>query len=194
WLRAILEDLLVLDAVAVWPVYKGKQLQRLEYLDPATIKIVIDESGRRPQSPYPCFQQVLHGIPTADFRDDELFYFMSNPATNRIYGLSKVEQALITIQIGLRREASQLQFFTEGNVPAALAGVPDTWNASQIATFQAAIDSILQGDTAARRKMWFIPGDPRMIKEFRSEEATLKTPFDEWIIRLLCFVFGVSPT
>ena len=195
WLRTIVEDFLVLDAVVFWPVYEGRQLKTLEIIDPSTIKIVIDEQGRRPEPPYPAYQQVLHGVPTANFQKDELLYFISNPASNRVYGLSKIEQVLITIQIGLRREVSQLQYFTDGNVPAALAGVPDNWNAQQIALLQASFDAMLQGDTAARRKIWFIPGDAaKNIKEFRTEEATLKTEFDEWVIRLLCFNFGISPT
>ena len=195
WLRSIIEDHLVLDAIALWPVYKGNQLQRLETVDPATIKLVIDESGRLPEPPFPAYQQVLHGTPTADFLKDELLYFISNPASDRIYGLSKVEQIVITIQIGLRREMSQLQFFTDGNVPAALAGVPETWNAQQIATLQSAFDQMLAGDTAARRRIWFVPGETaKNIKEFKSEEATLKAAFDEWLIRIMCFNFGVAPT
>jgi len=195
WLRGVIEDMLVLDAVALWPVFKGNQLQRLEWVDPATIKLIIDESGRRPVAPIPAYQQVLHGVPTSDYTQDELFYYISNPASNRVYGLSKVEQIMITIQIGLRRETSQLQFFTDGNVPAALAGVPDTWNSATIQQFQDAFDAMLQGDTGARRKIWFVPGEPvKNIKELKSEEALLKTPFDEWIIRIICFNLGISPT
>jgi Phage portal protein len=195
WLRMIVEDFLVLDANVLWPVYDGMELKSIELIDPATIKIVIDESGRKPKPPFPAYQQVLHGIPTADFLRGEIQYFMSNPATNRVYGLSKVEQALITIQIGLRREISQLQFFTDGNIPAALAGVPDNWNSSQIAAFQDAFDSMLAGDTAARRKIWFVPGDvSKQIKELKSEDAILKGEFDEWVIRVLCFNLGISPT
>lgn len=195
WLRAIIEDMLVLDAITIWPTYQGNKIIRLDTVDPATIKLVIDESGRTPEPPFPAYQQVLHGIPTANFLKDELLYYMSNPASDRIYGLSKVEQILITIQIGLRREASQLQFFTDGNVPAALAGVPETWNPQQIAALQNAFDSMLAGDTANRRRIWFVPGETaKNIKEFKSEEATLKATFDEWIMRIMCFTFGIAPT
>lgn len=193
WLRSIIEDMLVLDAIAVWPVYQGKKLLRLETVDPATIKLVIDESGRQPEPPFPAYQQVLHGIPTADFLKDELLYFISNPASYRVYGLSKVEQIVVTVQIGLRRELSQLMFFTEGNVPAALAGVPETWNPTQIAQLQSAFDDILSGDLGARRKLHFIPGKID-VKELKSEDAILKGEFDEWIMRVMCYTFGVPPT
>ncbi len=195
WLRVLMEDLLVIDAITIWPVYEGKKLVRLEYIDPATIKIVIDESGRRPEPPFPAYQQVLHGIPTADFRRDELLYYMSNPRSDAIYGLSKVEQVLITINIGLRRQASQLQFFSEGNVPAAIAGVPENWNMQQIITLQNTFDALLAGDTAARRRLWFLPKDSAAnIHEFRPAESLLKAEFDEWLIRILCFNFGIAPT
>lgn len=193
WLRQVVDDMLVLDAISLWPVYKGNKLIRLETVDPSTIKLVIDESGRRPEAPFPAYQQVLHGIPTADFLHDELLYFMSNPSSDRIYGYSKVEQILTTIQIGLRRELSQMQFFTDGNVPAALAGVPETWNSDQIAKLQTAFDSLLLGDTGAQRRIHFVPGKLD-VKEFKSEEATLKGAFDEWIMRIMCFCMGVSPT
>jgi hypothetical protein len=195
WLRSVAEDMIVLDAIALWPVYEGKQLLRLDIIDPSTIKLVIDESGRTPEPPFPAYQQVLHGVPTADFLKTELMYFMSNPSSDRIYGLSKVEQILITIQIGLRREMSQLQFFTEGNVPAALMGAPATWNMNQIASYQVAFDALLAGDTAARRKLWIVPGETaKNIHEFKSEDAILKAPFDEWLVRIMCFTFGIAPT
>jgi hypothetical protein len=194
WLRQVVEDMLVLDAIVLYPVYQGKQLLRLESVDPATIKIIIDESGRRPEPPYPAYQQSLKGVPTSNYCKDELLYFISNPSSNMVYGRSKVENILITIQIGLRKEFSALQLFTDGNVPAALAGVPDTWDAKQIAILQSAFDSMLAGDTAARRKIWFIPGDAaKNIKEFVSQESTLKTEFDEWLIRIMCFNFGITP-
>src|SRR6266850_6186910 len=195
WMRSIVEDMLVLDAITLWPVYQGKQLQRIETVDPSTIKLVIDESGRRPAPPFPAYQQVLHGVPTADFLSSELMYFISNPSSDRIYGYSKVEQILITIQIGLRREVSQLQYFTEGNIPAALAGVPAGWNMNQIGTLQTAMDALLAGDTAARRRLWFVPAETaKNIHEFKSEEALLKAEFDEWLIRIMCFTFGIAPT
>lgn len=193
WLRQLVEDQIVLDAVSLWPVYQGNKLIRLETVDPATIKLVIDESGRTPEIPFPAYQQVLHGVPTADFLKDELMYFVSNPSSDRIYGYSKVEQILTTIQIGLRREVSQLQYFTDGNIPAALAGVPDTWNPQQIATLQTAFDALLLGDTAARRRIHFVPGKLD-VKEFKTETATLSGEFDEWIMRIMCFCMGVSPT
>ena len=43
-----------------------------------------------------------------------------------------------------------MQHYTEGNVPEALIGVPETWTVDQIKAFQTYWDSILEGSTAER--------------------------------------------
>lgn len=191
WLRCILEDLLVLDGACLWPVYQGTKLVRLELVDAATIKKVIDYSGRTPAAPLPAYQQILHGVVANNYTAQELYYYIRNPATNRIYGFSPVEQVLMTVNIALRREMSQLQYFTEGNVPEAIAGVPDEWTGEQIQQFQDWFDAMLAGDTAARRHLKFIPGDASKIQFSKSIEATLKTDFDEWLVRIICYCMNV---
>ena len=42
----------------------------------------------------------------------------------------------MTVNIALRRQAMQLQHFTEGNVPPGLLNAPDGWNVEQIRQFQ----------------------------------------------------------
>ena len=79
---------------------------------------------------------------------------MRNPRTNRVYGFGPCEQIVTTVNIALRRQMSQLAFYTEGNVPEALAQVPDTWSAKQIQDFQLWWDSVMRDsnrDTSSRR-------------------------------------------
>jgi uncharacterized protein (DUF2236 family) len=57
-----------------------------------------------------------------------------------------------------QRQIYQLQYYTEGNVPEALIGVPENWNPDQIRQFQAYWDSLNAGDTAERRHAKFVPG------------------------------------
>ena len=192
WLRSVLEDLFVLDAICFWPVYKGNELLRLESVDPVTIKKVIDESGRTPEPPLPAYQQVLKGVPASNYTKEELLYFQRNTRNGAIYGFGPVEQILMTINIGLRREVSQLQFFTEGNIPEAIAGVPDNWTAVQIQQFQTYWDAMLEGNTGARRHLKFVPADASKIQFLRNAESTLKSDFDEWIVKIMCYAFSVS--
>jgi phage portal protein BeeE len=55
---------------------------------------------------------------------------------HRVYGFSPVQQVLMTVNIALRRQLWQLDYFTEGSIPDALIGVPQGWTPDQIKQFQ----------------------------------------------------------
>jgi hypothetical protein len=194
WVRMIIEDLLVIDAVAVYPrKTRGGKLYSLDLVDAGTIKRVIDQFGRTPTPEQgAAYQQVLKGLPAVDYTRDELIYSMRNPRTNRIYGYSPVEQVIVTVSIALRRQISQLQYYTEGNIPEAIAGVPDTWSMETLKNFQVYWDTMLEGDTAQRRKMKFVPLDASKIHFPKAE--IMKDAYDEWLARIICFAFSIPPT
>lgn len=193
WLRALLEDLFVLDAVVIYPrMNRGGKLASLDLVDGSTIKRVIDETGRTPLPPDPAYQQILKGMPAVDYTSDELLYEMRNPSTYRLYGRGPVEQIIMTVNIALRRQIGLLQYYTEGNIPDAIAGVPDEWTSDQVTQFQTWWDSVVSGNTAARRHMTFVPLDPNKIKF--TKEPQLKDELDEWLARIVCFAFSIPPT
>ena len=117
----MLEDLLVLDAPAIeLRRNRGGEIIGLDVVDGATIKLLFDETGRRPRPPAPAYEQVIHGRPWKLLTSDELLYLPRNPRPHKAYGFSPVEQIVMTVNIALRRQAMQLQHFTEGNVPPGL--------------------------------------------------------------------------
>ncbi|MGH6996318.1 MAG: hypothetical protein ACREES_11515, partial [Stellaceae bacterium] len=137
WLRLVLEDLLVIDAPALYlRRSRDGKLCALEPLDGATVKRVIDDWGRTPAPPEPAYQQVLKGLPAVDYTTDELLYLPRNPRVHKVYGFSPVEQVQMTVNVALRRQIWTLQYYTEGNIPEALIGVPDAWTPDQIRQFQ----------------------------------------------------------
>ncbi len=191
WLRILLEDMLVIDACSVYPrKTKGGQPYAFEPMDGATIMRKINADGRTPDPPDVAYQQILKGLPSVDFSRDELIYFPRNLRTNHVYGFSPVEQCVRITNIALRRMTSQLEYYREGNIPEALIGVPKEWTTDQIAIFQAYWDDILEGNLAQRRHAKFVPGEMR-IQTVR--EAPLKDDFDEWLARVVCYAFSVSP-
>jgi len=102
WLRMLLEDMLVIDAATIYPRYaRGGSLYSLDIIDGATIKPLIGEDGRSPEPPDPAYQQILHGVPAADFSADELLYLPRNMRAHRLYGMSPVEA----------RDQSQIEIF-----------------------------------------------------------------------------------
>ncbi len=81
WLRMLLEDMLVIDAATVYPRYnRGGSLYSLDVIDGATIKPLIGEDGRAPEPPDPAYQQILKGIPAADFSDRGAHLHPAQPA------------------------------------------------------------------------------------------------------------------
>ena len=192
WLSMLVEDLLVIDAVAVYPrMNRGGKVMALELIDGATITRKITAEGRTPMPPDVAYQQILHGIMANDLTADDLVYMMRNPRTNRLYGFSPVEQVITTVNIALRRQMSQLEFYTAGNVPEAIAQVPENWTPKQITEFQILWDSMNEGNTAARRKMRFVPN----LKDITfPKKDVLKDEYDEWLARIVCFAFSISPT
>lgn len=194
WLRMLIEDLLVLDAPAVYKRRtNGGQLYALEPVDGSTIKRVLDASGRTPMPPEAAYQQILKGVVASSYTREELIYKPRNPRTHRVYGFSPVEQVVMTVNIALRRQLHTLDYYTEGSIPDALCGVSDTWNVQNIKDFQAYWDVIQTDDRAARRRLKFVPGD--VAKGFReTKQSPLKDVFDEWLARVCCFAFSIEPT
>jgi hypothetical protein len=192
WLRMLLEDLFVIDAptLHVRRDMSGA-LVALEVVDGATIKRVLNADGRTPIAPDPAYQQVLKGVAAVDYTADELIYAPRNPRPHRVYGFSPVEQIVMSANVALRRQVSQLNYFTEGNTPEALIGVPDDWTPDQIRQFQEYWDALLQGNLAARRHTRFVPGG---LKYQPTRDAPLKDDFDEWLARIVCFAFSIPPT
>src|SRR5579862_4925173 len=147
WLRALLEDMFVIDAATLYcQRTRAGQLCALQQIDAATIKRLIDDWGRTPQ-PYrddsgavvfpPAYQQVLKGLPAVDYSARDIIYRPRNVRAHRVYGYSPVQQVLMTVNIALRRQLWQLDYYSEGSIPDALIGVPAGWTPDQIKQFQA---------------------------------------------------------
>lgn len=190
WQRMLLEDLFVLDQPVVYLAPRAKGNRIMEVMDGATIKRLIRPDGRQPLAPEPAYQQTLKGIPAVDYDSDELIVGARNLRPDRIYGYGPVEQVVTTVNIALRRQVSQLEYYTAGSIPDMLCSVPKEWSAEQVRQFQLYWDSILSGNTEERRRARFVPGD---VKPYETKAALLKDGFDDWLARIICFAFSYSP-
>ncbi|RBB38900.1 hypothetical protein DPV79_16100 [Burkholderia reimsis] len=192
WVRMIIEDLFVIDAPCVLPRFtRGGDLYALEIMDGALIKPLYDAQARIPMSPDPAYQQIIKGLPAVEYTFDELIYKPRNRRSWKAYGYSPVEQIIVTINTGIRRNLATLQYYTEGSLPDSIIGLPDTWNSEQIRQFQEYWDELLSGNTAERRKTRFMPGGGHYVQ---TREPGLTDEFDEWLARVVCYAFSVEPT
>ena len=209
WLRQLMDQVLVADCPALEPRRnRGGDLIALDIIEGSTIKVLIDDTGRRPRPPAPAYQQIIHGRPwvmlqdgsrtnteegdiVGEFTDQELIYFPRNPRADHLYGFSPVEQIVLTINTSIRRGVMQLQHFTIGNVPPGMVNAPNGWTGEQIAQFQEWFDSKFSGNTGERTKLLW---GPEGAKYQAIKEAPLKDDFDEWRARVICFAFSLPPT
>jgi phage portal protein BeeE len=189
WLRMLLEDMLVIDAATIYPRRtRGGALYSLDIVDGATITPLVGEDGRAPAPPDPAYQQILHGVPAADFSADELMYLPRNVRAHRLYGMSPVEQVAMTVNIALRRDAMTLDYYRAGSTPDSFATLPKEWTMDQIGAFQEYFDALMAGNGPRRRMLKFMPADFR-LQEVR--QAPLKDAYDEWLARVICYAFSV---
>jgi hypothetical protein len=193
FVRQSLEDLLALDAPAFEKRRtRGGALLGLEIVPGDTIHPMVDNTGRRPRAPTDlAFQQVIKGVAWADLTNNDLLYVPRNPRPNHLYGFGPVEQIIVTINTILRRQASQLSYFTEGNVPAGLLNAPDGWDAAKISELQQWFDDRISGNAAEQNKLIWGPAGSAYTA-FKS--APVKDEFDEWLARIVAFAFSLPPT
>jgi hypothetical protein len=226
WLRMLLEDLLVLDAPALYcERTPGGTLVGLAPTDGSTVKVVIDDKGRTPRAfrwdgqpfvwngetvntsnyaqlgfkivdglLYPiAYQQALKGQVAVNLSTWDLIYKPLNLRTHGVYGRGPVEQIITTVSTAMRRAASQLEYFREGNQPDALFALPPDWTPDQLQKFQDYFDSLYSGNLANRRRMKFVVGGSKE-SYIELKEPPLKSDFDEWLVRIVCFAFSYPPS
>jgi hypothetical protein len=191
WLRPLAEDLLVGDCLTLEPVKNlGGWLVELRPLSGRTIFPVIDpETGYTPKPPGVAYQQIIKGVIAADFTADELIYRPRNVRLFTTYGFSPVEQVLMTINTGLRYDMARLAYFTDGEVPDAYFAAPESWSNEQMNEVQRNFDAYLSGNVQNRHKI--IVGPEGKLQILKQPE--LKTELDEWLARIICYAFSVSP-
>lgn len=158
-----------------------------------TIKVLCDTRGFLPMSPYPAYQQFLYGVPKTWYTQEELMYLPGNRRVNKFYGFSPTEQLVITINQGIRRELYNLAAWTDGNTPAGIATLPKEWGLEKIRQFAEYFDELLRGNAQQRSKIFWAP-EGSSLQKFKEEESyNLHNKFDEWVARVCCFAYGVSP-
>ena len=209
WLNIALEEILVIDAWAVWPQRTvGGDLYGLQILDGGTIKPLIDERGMRPMPPAPAYQQILYGFPRVEFTandddpsadgeftSDDLAYLVRNRRTTSVYGFSPTERALALADIYLRRQQWIRAEFTDGVIPELMFETDISWgtNPELLRAYENILNDDLAGQTEQRQRARLLPAG---LKPFQptSYNEKFKDTLDDFLIASICGHYGVQPT
>lgn len=186
WLGLILEDVLVLDAgaVYVWRT-RGGGLYGLLPIDGSTIRPV--SAGLIPQPPEIAYEQYIAGGKVASLTTEELLYAVMNPRTHTRYGFSPTEAVLHTASIALRRMDGFADELDDSNVPAFFGEVPEGWQPNQIEEWQTYWDALTKNKP--HRGVWG-PADSNVAFPPR---VNVDTDFDLWLVQLILAIFEVQP-
>ncbi len=197
WCRMALWEMLTTDATAIyvgWRRADGKPYS-VDIIDGAMIKPLIDDTGRRPDAPSPAYQQVRKGLPFVNLDEHELIYAPMRPRPMMpIYGYPPTEQIIVNIASGIARETYQAKFWREGTMPEMIMTVPESWNPQQVAQFQAMFDSLMAGNVQTKSRIRFVPSGMKPFDIKNANGEGLKADIDEWLTRIACFAYSVSPT
>lgn len=192
WYRMLLEEVFVIDATTIWrEKLRGGKLNALRLIDGSTIFPLVDDLGYRPQSPDPAYQQILKGVPKANYTTDELIYAPRNVRVYTPYGYGAVEQCLMSCRTDIEREKNQLAYFTAGSVPDAYMTMADGMPNDAIKSFEDRFNDLLAGNITGKRKVPFVPFGSKLEQ---TKPPALKDEFDEWLARKICFALSIPPT
>lgn len=190
----------------------GSDLDSLRLVSGPTIRPLIDMHGARPRPPAPAYQQFLYGVPRSDymtiatgedvddaglagaevneFRSDIMLYAPYWPQRETPYGFPPVEQALLPIISGLQKQQFQLDYFTEGTVPAVYISPGDpNITPTQIGELQNALNA-LAGDPAYHLKVVVLPPKSDVVPQ---RPVDLSDSFDYLVMNQVCMAFDVQP-
>lgn len=216
WFHAILEDHITFDGVAIYPVTSvGGDVIAFRLIDPATIKLLINDAGERPQPPYPAFQQLIAGFPRGEYWADvaldeagqeildggltaaQLTYWRENVVTYTPYGRSAVEDALISAALYLKRQGWMHAEYDEGSTPLTwLIPQGDKFVANQLSPsqrreYERAINDDMEGQTGKRHRIKVsYPG--YQPEQMQAVEERYKPEYDIHLVRMLIGHFGVT--
>jgi hypothetical protein len=209
WLTCFLEDLLVLDAVAIWPQQTvGGELKALQLLDATTIKPLINDRGMRPEAPNAAFQQILYGFPRTEFTaptetleadgeftSDELSYLVRNRRTHSVYGYGPVERALPLADLYLRRQQWLRAEYTDGVMPELMFKTDANFgnNPDLLRAYENIFNDDLAGQTEQRKRARLLPAGLEPI-QFDGYGEKFSDTLDEYLVTSICGHFGVLPT
>lgn len=219
WISALVEDLIVCDATALYPHTarggKGKGLfnssvSSLDLLDGTTIRPMVDLNGGRPPIGQPAYQSYAWGVPRVDltalargddlddlpelmdeYTTSQLQYLKTHDLTYNPYGLSCVESVLLPIELGLARQNGQLQWYTEGSVPymTVVPGEQLIQSPQQVRQLQNALNSIA-GDQGWKQKIVVLPPGS---KAEPIKPNPIADQFDEFVISIVTMGFEMTP-
>ncbi len=198
----------------------GSSLAHLVTVNGETIRPLVDIKGGTPRPPSPAYQQYLWGVPRSDlmsvmtgedlvqmqqdleavdlsdvqpeeeYAADQMLYLPHVRRTWTPYGFSPIEQALMPITIGLKRQEFLLDFFTEGTIPGVYVIAGDQYvTPAQQRQLQDSLNA-LAGDQAWKHRVIVLPPGSKTDAQ---KDLSWQAQVDQTITEQVAMILHIQP-
>lgn len=203
WMNQILEQLMTIDAVTIYPQFTFGGRVSFEVLDGATIKPIIDYRGFTPVPPDVAYQQVLWGFPRGEFiaqedadknfMADAILYRPRNPRADSPYGLSPTEIAMPAAGLWMAYQAWLRTEYTDGTMPRLGVKTNTQMTPQELRVWQSVYNERLAGQMHERQRTQLYPDgfDPMVFPDIGEK---FKVDYPEMLIKQVGSPFHVMPT
>ena len=141
----------------------------------------------------------LTGARPIPFNREEIVYFMQNPRTESIYGLSNVEVLNDVLQLLLYGIDSNLEYFSDNNIPKGIFQMIGA-NADEVKAFQDSWSEQLKKKDGAGNwrkyfhKMPIVNSEGNFVRVGFSNVELELIQQQEWFTKLVWSCFNISPS
>lgn len=192
WLCMAVRDQLEIDALAIYvrPNKIGRPYS-LDIIDGAMIKPLVDDRGRRPQLPFPAYEQFVHGIPAALLTADDLIYVKETERSDSVYGRSRVERIILKVNQALRKQTKDLARFTDGTVPQGLIepSMDVQWSQEEIEAYEIQFNNLMAGNDEMRARVKVLP---RGFIYKSTDDPDIHVDLDQFILNITAACHGLT--
>lgn len=192
WMQMAVRDQLEIDAVAIY-IRKDRagRPYALDLLDGATIKPLIDDRGRKPQPPFPAYEQFVYGVPACFLTSEDLIYFKETERVDSVYGMSRVEKIILNVNMALRKQTKDLARFTDGTVPQGVIqpAMDIQWSQEEIEAYEQQFNNLLAGNDEMRARIKILP---RGFEYLKTDDPDIHIDFDTFILNTTASNYGIT--
>ena len=199
-MRTLVRDILEIDAGVVVKVRNLKdEFLEMYVRDGGTFTKNPDIYGIMPDERAYYQYGWLTGARPQEFNRNEIAYFMLNPRSDSIYGMSNVEVLMNTLQLLTYGIDANLEYFTDNNIPKGVLKMINA-NADDIKAFkQAWSEQMKTKDQAGKwrkqfHKMPIINTDGSFERIAFSNVELEFIQQQEWFVKLVWACYGVTPS
>jgi len=190
--REILRDILIYDAGAMEIVYDDKgEVAELYSLSGSRVRLIVDEHGNFYDEnqayflkPYDEFKQK-----PVIFARNELIYFVSNPKSGSVYGLSPLESLYYAVLNDLNASKYNSDFFSNNAEASGILGL-EGLNWTEMLKFKNYWKREIEGKS---HKVAMVNGRPTWTPMNMSNRDMQFLEYQRWLLCKIMAVYGMQP-